>query len=149
MRIAPHFTIADLTRTDTGLPNDPGEYCVKNLTRLAADVLEPVRDLLGCKLVISSAFRTMEVNQAEDGAQGSAHLEGRAADFYPETKEAIRLSFERILHSDIPFDKMILEFKKNRYHIHIQINSLGSVSRRQAFLGHATGNGMEYREVSL
>ena len=147
MRIAPHFSLAELTRTQTGLPNVPTEHDMQNLKRLAEVVLEPVRDLLGSRLVIHSAFRCAEVNRAVGGAVASAHLDGRAADFVPESQEPIRLAFDRILKSEIPFDKMLLEFKGSRYWIHLQIPKEGEKYRRQAFICQVSDSGMHYQEV--
>lgn len=148
MRIAPHFSLAELTRTNTGFPNVPRDSDVQNLKRLAETVLEPARDLLQCRLILHSGYRSSVVNRAVGGAIASAHLEGRAADFVPESGEPIRLAFDRILKSTIPFDKMLLEFKGSRYWIHIQIPREGDKPRRQAFICQVSDSGLNYQEVT-
>jgi hypothetical protein len=81
------------------------------------------------------------------GATASAHLEGRATDFVPDSREPVRLAFDRILKSEIPFDKMLLEFKGCRYWIHIQIPKEKEKFRRQAFICQVSDSGMNYVEV--
>jgi zinc D-Ala-D-Ala carboxypeptidase len=147
MRIAPHFSLAELSKTNTDLPNTPSPLAVDNLKRLALDVLEPIRDLLGCRLVVHSAYRSKEVNRAVGGAKASAHLEGRAADFIPETNEPIRLAFNKIVKSDIPFDKIIIEEKQGKYWIHVQIAHYQDKPRRQALECIVSDSGMQYKEV--
>lgn len=147
MRIAPHFSLAELTRTDTGLPNQPSELAILNLKRLAEVVLEPIRDLLGCRLILHSGYRSKAVNRAVAGAVGSAHLDGRAADFHPETAEPIRLVFDRIRKSGIPFDRMILEFKKGKAWIHIEIPHESVKFRRQAFIAQVSDSSVVYEEI--
>jgi zinc D-Ala-D-Ala carboxypeptidase len=147
LRIAPHFSLVELTRTGTHLDNSPTDINIQNLRRLAETVLEPIRELLGGGLNIHSAFRCFEVNRAVGGTVASAHLEGRAADFIPESQEPVRLAFDRILNSEIPFDKMLLEFKGSRYWIHIQIPEENEKPRRQAFICQVSGSGMHCVEV--
>lgn len=148
MRIAPHFTLAELSRTDTGIPNVPDEKSAANLKRLAFEVLEPIRDLLECKLVIHSGYRCKAVNRAVGGVYNSAHLDGRAADFHGD-KEPVRLQFEKIIKSKVPFDKIILEFKKGKYLIHVAIAPDGVKPRRVAYQAVVSDSNAEYIEVSL
>lgn len=72
-----------MTRTSKGLPNTPGPEAVANLTRLCADVLEPVRALLGVPLRVTSGYRSPEVNAAVKGSRTSQHMRGDAADVVP------------------------------------------------------------------
>lgn len=75
-----YFTFEELTKTDTGLVNDPITMeQIRNLDKLRF-VLNILRHLLGCPIIVNSAFRTSEVNEAVGGVPGSYHLEGLAAD---------------------------------------------------------------------
>jgi hypothetical protein len=83
--LTPHFTLAELVRSDTatakGILNLPDAMEVANLTRLA-EVLEEIRSLCGDNpVLISSAFRSEELNRAVGGVPNSAHRKGLAADF--------------------------------------------------------------------
>jgi hypothetical protein len=64
-----------------GLDNTPDEPAVHNLQLLCA-VLEQVRlKLGGHPILISSGYRSSEVNVACGGSSTSAHMSGLAADF--------------------------------------------------------------------
>lgn len=79
--ITDHFTWAEMTRTDTGLPNEPprsshAASCIRAMARL----LEYVRGVLGKPIIINSCYRSPEVNRAVGGSRTSFHLIGCAAD---------------------------------------------------------------------
>lgn len=147
-QISPNFSLAELTRTDTGLSNTPDSAAIENLFRLANQVLEPIRALLWSSLAVHSAYRCKAVNQAVGGARASAHLEGRACDFHPTGDCLIRSEFQKILESDIPFDRIILEYRGSRYWIHAETPRAGDAPRRKAYLAIENDNGgMTYREI--
>lgn len=75
------FTFEELIKTDTGLKNIPPVFsCVGwNLQKLSL-VLDVIRHLVGCAVIVNSAYRTEEVNSAVGGVPNSLHLQGRAAD---------------------------------------------------------------------
>lgn len=87
MNLTPHFTLEELTLSQTasrmGLNNVPAPDSeeFKNLKRLA-ETMEDVRIVLGNQpIIISSGYRSPQVNVAVGGAQNSAHLFGLACDF--------------------------------------------------------------------
>jgi len=82
-KISPHFTLAELTTTSTGLVNSPGWLELERLTALCVNVLEPLRAILGVPLRINSGFRSDAVNKAVGGVQYSQHRLGEAADIVP------------------------------------------------------------------
>jgi hypothetical protein len=58
----------------------PSQEIRGNLLILASRVLQPLRDLYGKPLVITSAYRCPAVNAVVGGSRSSAHLKGLAAD---------------------------------------------------------------------
>lgn len=110
--LSPNFSLQELSHSDValrrGLDNTPNAGEVANLQRLAEDLLEPVRALLGVPLHINSGYRTPGLNQALGGAIGSAHMDGRAADLVPEGV-SVQDAFYAIKRTDLPFDQLILE----------------------------------------
>lgn len=146
MRITEHFSLAEATRTSTGLPNNPDKVSRNYMTALAETLLEPIRDLLGTALIIHSLFRCRAVNTAVGGDKNSAHLMGRACDFHPKGW-MIRQAFDCIRTSDLPYDKLILERKDNSWWIHVQIPKEGAKPRRKAYIANVTDTGTAYREV--
>ena len=143
MELTPHFSLEELTRTDTGLPNVPSAAERNNLARLAAELLEPLRAMAGCPLRINSGYRSEAVNAKVGGVRTSAHLEGRAADLVP-TEGTCGALFELARRSDLPFDQLILE----PTWIHVAIARPGATPRRQALIAHREGGRMRYQEVA-
>jgi len=86
IRLSEHFTLAELTKTNTNLKNVPSEAQVANLKRLCG-WLERLRSRYNERygegndpIVINSGFRSEAVNKAVGGAPTSNHLTGCAAD---------------------------------------------------------------------
>ena len=105
--MTPHFTLAEFTRTGTGLPNEPMPSHVAALTSLCLHVLEPIRTLLGVPLRVTSGFRSSAVNAAIKGAAGSQHLKGEACDFVPVGMD-VETAMGRIVASKLPVDQLIV-----------------------------------------
>lgn len=73
-----HFSLTEMTRTNTGLENTPDAEARANLVYLCR-TLERVRRAIGNKpITINSGFRSKAVNKAVGGVTGSLHLYGRA-----------------------------------------------------------------------
>jgi putative chitinase len=108
--MTPHFTLAELTRTDhRKLDNTPNAVQLANLKRLA-EFLETVKTALGGKpVMINSAFRSKAVNDAVGSKDSSQHRLGCAADFRVPgmTPDAV---VRAIIAAKLPFDQIIREF---------------------------------------
>ena len=75
-----NFTFSELIKTDTGLDNTPSDMNVlSNICRLAA-FLQTVRNELHLPIIVNSAYRSKEVNEAVGGVLSSYHVKGLAAD---------------------------------------------------------------------
>lgn len=75
-----YFTFKELYKTDTGLSNFPEDpENIHNVFELMR-VLNILRHLVGCPIIVNSAFRSPEVNAAVGGVENSKHLSGLAAD---------------------------------------------------------------------
>lgn len=111
MNLSPHFTLAELTFSQTatrlGIDNTPTEAIEANLRRLCG-TLEQVRALVGRPIRVSSGYRSCAVNAAVGSGPGSAHVLGLAADFTCSglTPKALAVL---IRESDIEFDQLIYE----------------------------------------
>ena len=84
--LSEHFSLAELTKTNTGIENVPNEAQVENLRRVCR-WLERLRkrwnDLYGDgddPIIINSGFRSAAVNKAVGGVPTSNHLTGCAVD---------------------------------------------------------------------
>lgn len=85
--LSPHFSLKEFTESATArehrLRNEPSTEHVENLRALCVHTLEPLREALGLPIIITSGYRTKELNQLlVNHSRTSQHMEGCAADFY-------------------------------------------------------------------
>jgi hypothetical protein len=130
--MTPHFTLAELTHTDhRTLDNTPNESELANLQRLA-EFLEQVKSALGNKpVMVNSAFRSKQVNDAVGSKDTSQHRLGCAADIRVPgmTPDAV---CRALMAAQLPYDQIIREFDA---WTHISIpNTDDSLPRRQALI---------------
>lgn len=97
------------TATRKGIDNTPNAAQVFNLTRLCNEVLDPLRELIGKPIHVSSGFRSPEVNALIGGAHNSQHTEGKAADLRVSGWTTEQL-YQFVRHSGIIYDQLIQEF---------------------------------------
>ena len=137
MKLSPNFTLEELTHTDhRQFDNTPNATEIANLTRLAA-LLEQVRTEIGNKpIMVNSAFRSKQVNDAVGSKDTSQHRIGCAADirvFGMMPDEVVK----KVIASDIGYDQIIREFDR---WTHISIpNTKDMTPRRQALIIDRTG----------
>jgi zinc D-Ala-D-Ala carboxypeptidase len=135
MNLTPHFTLEELTASETaernGWDNSPNDQELANLTRLA-DFLEQVKVVLNGKpIMISSGLRTKKVNDAVGSKDTSQHRIGCAADFRVPGMTPDQV-VKAIVASGIGYDQVIREFDR---WTHISVpNSVDTSPRRQALI---------------
>lgn len=137
MMLTPHFSLEELTVTDhREFDNTPNDLEKNNLNRLAA-LLEQVKEVLGGKpIMVNSAFRSKQVNDAVGSKDTSQHRLGCAADIRVPgmTPDAV---VRAVIASGVPFDQVIREFDR---WTHISVpNQPGVVPRKQALIIDQTG----------
>ena len=129
--MTPHFSLAELTRTDhRTLDNTPDAAALANLHRLAA-FLEQVRTALGDRVVvINSAYRSAAVNAACGSRERSQHTLGCAADVRVPgmTPDAV---VRAVMASGLAYDQLIKEFDS---WTHISIPNLATTHPRHMAL---------------
>lgn len=75
-----NFTFKELIKTDTGLDNLPNDMnIIANLVRLA-NFLQTIRNELQLPIIVTSGYRSKEVNEQVGGVSSSYHCKGLAAD---------------------------------------------------------------------
>jgi zinc D-Ala-D-Ala carboxypeptidase len=135
MRLSPNFTLAELTISETaarhGLDNTPPQEVIENL-KLLAQSLQEVRAALGNKVIIvTSAYRSPQVNSKVGGSKNSDHTRGLAADIIVPSFGTPNDVVSAILASGIPFKQVIREFDR---WTHFAIPAPGEAPRRQALI---------------
>ena len=112
MNLSENFTYEELTHTDhREFDNTPNEAEMANLVRLA-NFLEQIKEVLGGKtIIINSAFRCHEVNQAVGSKDSSQHRHGCAADIRVPGMTPDEV-VSAIIASGLPYDQVIREFDR-------------------------------------
>jgi zinc D-Ala-D-Ala carboxypeptidase len=110
--VSQHFSWEELTRTgQTTLQAanraEAEEYRTA-LTKLATDLLEPIRAKFG-PIKINSAFRGPSVNAAVGGSKTSQHMRGEAADIVAPSVSVEELHRWICAESGLAFGQCILE----------------------------------------
>lgn len=132
MQLTPNFHLSEFTTSQTaarrGIPNTPTAQVLESLQH-TAEQLEAVRALLAAPLLISSGYRSPELNRAVGGAMSSQHMLGEAVDFTAPRFGTPEEIVDAIKASDIDFDQVILEFDR---WVHISFKRGGN--RKQALV---------------
>ena len=137
MKLTEHFSLEELTHTDhREYDNTPNDAELENLKRLA-EFLEEVKTVLGGKpIMVNSAFRSKQVNDAVGSKDSSQHRIGCAVDIrVPQlTPNDV---VKAIIASGLPFDQVIREFDR---WTHISIpNTPDAKPRKQALIIDKSG----------
>ena len=160
IQLSPHFRLREFTESDTarkhGIDNNPPPEAVGNLRSLCEGCLEPLREALGLPVVVTSGFRTKELNDLlAHSSDRSQHMQGRAADFYIKgsastssatvsRRDLLVTAFKLILTSpEMDFDQLIL------YPSFIHVSFVSKERNRRGIL-LARGDGkLGYGRLSL
>lgn len=140
MKLSNNFTLEELTVSQTaarrGISNAPPPDAIEELARLAA-VLEQVRFMLGGKpIIVSSGYRSPELNAAVGGSATSAHMSGRAVDFTCPAFGDPWAIVNGLRDTRLPYDQLIYEFDS---WVHLGIAPEGTAPRRQVLTIDSAG----------
>ena len=148
MKLSEHFSLGELCRTSyhTLDGNIPSRVAIENLRNICENWLEDLRfsynELYGDRregvsrndgelpIIISSGYRSEEVNRLCGGAKGSNHLTGCAVDIHcygPE--QMIRMAGILLDIADgtrRDFDELIQEKRGSTYWIHFAVRPSGN-----------------------
>lgn len=132
MNLTEHFTLEELTHTDhRQFDNEPNEAELENIKRLAA-FLEEVKTALGGRpIMVNSAFRSKQVNDAVGSKDTSQHRIGCAADIrVPQvTPDEV---VKTIIAAGLQYDQVIREFDR---WTHVSIPNTPTIApRKQALI---------------
>ena len=115
MKLSEHFTLDELTFSQTAtrhnIDNTPDKEALANLKGLA-NFLEVVRQKVGKPIIVTSGFRSVQLNAKVGGSIYSAHMDGRAADIVAPAFGTPRELAELIVALDLEFDQVLLEFDR-------------------------------------
>ena len=127
MKLSENFTLQEFLKSATAIRHGfkeqftPPKDVVDNLQTLCVMLLQPIRNLYGMPIRISSGYRCKRLNKAVKGKPNSQHLTGQAADIDFGNAEDNLLLFNQIKEWQerglIDFDQLIDEYKGSWVHI--------------------------------
>ena len=114
--------MSELIYSETAIKNNinnmPDINSMDNMLNLIYYCLQPVRELLGAPMIITSGYRNPLVNRLVGGVNSSQHTKGQAVDF-----TVLGITPNQIISiiktSKIEFDQLINEYDK---WVHISYN---------------------------
>jgi len=136
-QLTEHFSLEELTHTDhREFDNIPNEQELENLKRLAA-FLEEVKTALGGRpVMVNSAFRSKQVNDAVGSKDTSQHRIGCAVDIRVPGMTPDQV-VRAVIAAGLPYDQVIREFDR---WTHLSIpNTPEAKPRKQALIIDKTG----------
>ena len=148
--LSQNFSLSQLTKSSrfSNIDNTPNEQQKENLRLLANNVLEPIRNKFG-DLIVTSAYRSPEINQRVGGSRTGDHPRGMAADIVPRTGTKNLLEVANWIRDNLSYKQLILEMwrpEANRGWIHVSYDV--SNNKKQAFEMYKDQNGQtQYREI--
>ncbi len=144
MKLSPHFSLAELTRSNTGarlgISNNPPATIVARLRR-TAEFMENVREICGGRPVtVFSGYRGPKLNAAVGGSKTSSHMDGDAVDFKI-VGLSIKATVDLLRNSGLEFDQVIDEFNS---WVHI---GFGPRNRRQVISARKVAGKTVYKPL--
>jgi len=150
MQISEHLTLAELIRSESakrnGITNMPTPEHIVNLKELAENIFEPIRANFRCPILISSGYRSKELNAKIGGATTSQHSFGQAIDIDMDgTNYGVSNSnIFTFIKDKLQFDQLIWEFgnDKNPDWVHC---SYSNRHRKEVLIGYKQNGITHYK----
>ena len=131
MYISKHLELAELTRSESakrvGISNMPTPEHVANLKKLADNIFEKIREHFGRPILISSGYRSIDLNKIIKGSKSSQHSTGEAIDIDMDGTDVTNKEIFEFIKFNVSFDQLIWEFgtDKNPDWVHVSYESSG------------------------
>ena len=131
MEISKHLELAELIRSESakraGISNMPTPEHIANLKKVADNVFEKIREHFGRPILISSGYRSIDLNKIIKGAQSSQHSTGEAIDIDMDGTDVTNKEIFEFIKFNVSFDQLIWEFgtDKNPDWVHVSYESSG------------------------
>ena len=156
--ISPNFAFEELYKSDTakalGINNTPNATVAKRLEDLVVNVLQPLRDLWGAPIIISSGYRCNALNAAVGGSPSSQHMLGEAVDIRTksDSRDDNMALLKCFLRSGIPYDQTIAENVDSKGRpdwIHISFTTRRANRHKRTTMKRVNGKAVYYNGINL
>ena len=149
MQLSKNLALAEVMRSETakrkGISNMPTPEHIENFKLLAEKVFQPIREHFGVPIILSSGYRSKELNTAVGGALSSQHCTGEAIDIDMDGTTVKNAEVFNFIKDNLNFDQFIWEFgtDSNPDWVHVSYESTGK-QRKQILKAVKSGKGTSY-----
>jgi hypothetical protein len=149
MQLSKNLALAEVMRSETakrkGISNMPTPEHIENFKLLAEKVFQPIREHFGVPIILSSGYRSKELNTAVGGALSSQHCTGEAIDIDMDGTTVKNAEVFNFIKDNLNFDQLIWEFgtDSNPDWVHVSYESTGK-QRKQILKAVKSGKGTSY-----
>lgn len=131
--------LASNTAKKHNIDNTPNQTILQNLIDASVNLYQPVREILGVAMIISSGYRCPALNTKVGGSATSAHMSGFAIDFTAPkfgTPKIIVPHIVKVLkQKGIGFDQAIIEYPNSpRSWVHLGYKHPSGRQRGSSFV---------------
>ena len=120
MKLSEHLDLAEMLRSESakrlGVKNTPTEEHIEAMKLLAENVFEPIRNNFRCPILVSSGYRSAELNRHIKGSSlTSQHSKGEAMDIDMDNTD-FGITNKHIfdyIKDKLNFDQLIWEYGTN------------------------------------
>jgi hypothetical protein len=145
MQLSTNLSLAEVTRSETakrkGISNMPTPEHIENFKKLAANIFQPIREHFGKPIIISSGYRSAELNKAIGGSLSSQHSSGEAIDIDMDGTDITNKQIFDYIKDNLTFDQMIAEFPKQGNPDWVHVSFAANRSQRKQILVAKKVNG--------
>ena len=149
MQLSKNLALAEVMRSETakrkGISNMPTPEHIENFKLLAENVFQPIREHFGVPIILSSGYRSKELNTAVGGALSSQHCTGEAIDIDMDGTTVKNAEVFNFIKDNLNFDQLIWEFgtDSNPDWVHVSYESTGK-QRKQILKAVKSSKGTSY-----
>jgi hypothetical protein len=145
MQLSTNLSLAEVTRSETakrrGISNMPTAEHIENFKKLAINIFQPIREHFGKPIIISSGYRSAELNKAIGGSLSSQHSSGEAIDIDMDGTDITNKQIFDYIKDNLNFDQMIWEFGTDANPDWVHVSFAANRSQRKQILVAKKVNG--------
>ena len=154
MQLSTHLSLSEVTRSESakrkGISNMPTAEHIANFKILAEKIFEPIRSHFKVPIIISSGYRSKELNAVIGGSLTSQHCSGEAIDIDMDgTTGGVsnKMVFDYI-KTNLNFDQLIWEFgtSENPDWVHVSYETNG-IQRKQVLKASRVNGNTVYTKI--
>lgn len=151
MKITTYFSLEEFTKSrlaiQNGIDNTPSIEEESNVVSLVKHLLDPVRRMYGKPIIVTSGFRSKELNSLlKNSSPTSQHMTGQAADIQTVGDKDNKKLFD--LLNSMDFDQLIWEYGTDEQPDWVHVSYVSTAENRHEVLKAVkVGNKTVYQHI--